>query len=152
MTLVAALLAASVAHAATSEPVRCESGRVVRVRTLERAEGAVGGPSPAAPDERPPSTTGGALHFLTLECGERTWEARVSDEAPGLRPEDLQPRENVSFRIRGHEVFLKRCDGSELETHLVSKTPGKAPPEEPGKEGGANHPRQGGPPLENRRP
>jgi len=94
--------------------VTCPSGRLVKVRTLERAEGGAGGLSPALPDARPPSRPGGALHFLTFACGERSWEARVAEGSPGLRREDLRAREGVSFRVEGERLFVERPDGTEL--------------------------------------
>jgi hypothetical protein len=141
MTPSVAVFAASLALLAHSEPTGCEGGRVVKVRTLERAEGARGGPSPAAPDDRPTVTPGGALHFLTVECGGRTWEARVAEGAPGLRPDDLRPRRDVSVRVRGDRLFLKRSDGSELQTYLVPGRPGQEPSEEGEEDRGADHPR-----------
>jgi hypothetical protein len=108
----------ALALAAAGDPacgaVTCPSGRLVRVRTLERSEGIAGGPSPALPDARPPSRPGGALHFLTFACGPRSWEARVAAAAPGLRPEDLRPRDGVSFRVEGETLYVERPDETEL--------------------------------------
>jgi hypothetical protein len=110
-----------------SPTVTCESGRVVTVRTLERSEG---GPSRGATDGRPPSSGRGALYFLTLRCGDRTWETSVPEGAPGLRREDLRPRDHVAFRVEGTKLYLKRSDGTRLVLH-VSAPPPDAKKDEP---------------------
>jgi hypothetical protein len=107
-----------------TKPVECEGARLVKVRTLERAEGAGSGPSPAVPDGRPPSSATGAIHFLTLECGGTTWESRVAAGAPGLRADDLRPRGGLSVRVADGKLFVKRDDGTELETRLVDPARG----------------------------
>jgi hypothetical protein len=123
MLLAIAILAVTLGDP-PAKPVECEGGRLVKVRTLERAEGAGSGPSPAAPDGRPPSAATGALHFLTLECGGTTWESRVVAGAPDLRAGDLRPRGGLSVRVADGKLFLKRDDGTELETRLADPVGG----------------------------
>jgi hypothetical protein len=111
----------------------CEHGRLVTVRTLERSEVSLGGPSPAGTDQAPPSSARGALHFLTFQCGDRTWQARAPEGTPGLRREDLRPRDDVAFRVEDGKLYMTRADG----TRLVLRVSKPRPAPEPGKVGPA---------------
>ena len=44
--------------------------------------------------------------------------------APGLRAGDLRPRGGLSVRVAEGKLFLKRDDGTELETRLVDPAAG----------------------------
>jgi hypothetical protein len=121
MILLPVVFVLALARPPVSPTVTCESGRLVAARTLERSEGPGGGPSPAAPDERPPSSGRGALHFLTFRCGDRTWEASIPEGTPGLRREDLRPRDGVTFRVEGGKLYLKRSDGTDLVLHVSNR-------------------------------
>jgi hypothetical protein len=123
MIVLAFAFAFALARPPVSPAVTCESGRVVRVRALERSEGPVRRPSPAARDERPPSSGRGALYFFTLRCGDRNWAASVPEGAPGLRREDLRPRDDVTFRVEGTKLSLKRPDGTHLVLHVSAPRP-----------------------------
>jgi len=129
MILGLCLLALAERPASSGPP--CETARLLKVRTVERAEGRPGGPLPPTHEgaTRAPEASSGTLYDLTLECGEKAYLARVVGGTPGFRPDDLHAAVSLRLRAEGGKLFLKREGGAEFEATLAAApSPPGSPP------------------------
>lgn len=109
----------------------CESARVLKIRTVERAEGRVGGPAPATEDDAAgiPRGISGAIYYISLDCGGKAYIARVSGGTPGFDPDELAAAASVHLRWEDGKVFLQSEHGAEFEAILATlPSPRAAPP------------------------
>jgi len=100
----------------------CESMRLLKVRAEERAEAHGGGPVPP-PGQGAALVEGasaGTLYYLTLECGGKTYVARVVGGTPGFRPDELRPGITLRLKDKGGRLFLGRAGGAAFETSVAS--------------------------------
>lgn len=130
MTLGLCLLALALAEEPALARPPCESARLLKVRTVERAESRAGGPVPptgegAAPA---PEVSSSTLYDLTLECGGKAYVARVVGGTPGFRPDELDAATTLRLRAEGGKLFLKREGGAEFAATLAAARSPQAPP------------------------
>ncbi|HEX9189556.1 MAG TPA: hypothetical protein VGB87_20945 [Vicinamibacteria bacterium] len=128
MILGLCLLALAEPPAAVGPP--CETARLLKVRTVERAEGRPGGPLPPTHEgaTRVPEASSGTLYDLTLSCGEKAYVARVAGGTPGFRPDDLEAAVTLRLRAEGRRLYLRREGGTEFEATLAAAPSTHGPP------------------------
>ncbi len=70
----------------------CESARLLKVRTVERAEARVSGPVPPIEEgeARPAGVASSTIYYLSLDCGGKAYVARVLGGTPGFQPDDME--------------------------------------------------------------
>jgi hypothetical protein len=108
----------------------CETARLLKVRTVARAEARAGGPVPPTDEGAAPApdVAPGTLYDLTLECAGKTYMARVVGGTPGFRPGDLEAASTLRLRAEGGKLFLKREGGTEFEATLAAAGSPRVPP------------------------
>jgi hypothetical protein len=107
----------------------CESARVLKLRTVARAEGLIGGPISATDNgvTRAPDAISSAIHYVSLECGGQVYVARLLGRTPDFRPEKLGMSVTVR-RTDGGKFLLKSEHGVEFEAILAAAPPPDATP------------------------
>ncbi len=79
-------------------------------------------------EPRPVGPASGAIYYLSLDCGGKTYVARVPGGTPGFQPEELEAAGTLRLRAEGGKIFLKSKAGTEFEATVIAAPTAEAPP------------------------
>jgi hypothetical protein len=68
------------------------------------------------------------MYYLSLDCGGKTYVARVPGGTPGFQPEELEAAGTLRLRAEGGRTYLKSEAGAEFEATLIAAPPTESPP------------------------
>ena len=108
----------------------CESARLLKVRTVERAEARVSGPVPPIEEgeTRPAGVASSTIYYLSLDCGGKAYIARVLGGTPGFQPDEMEAAPTLRLRAEGGKIFMKSEGGTEFEATLIATPAPDSPP------------------------
>lgn len=110
----------------------CDCLRVLKIRTVERAEATLGRPVPPSKEgeSRPVDATSSAIFYLSLECEGQRYVARVLASTRGFKPDEVAAAGSLyPRRAETGKVFLKTEAGFEFEAIVaIADSPTISPP------------------------
>ena len=119
---------AFVCHQAKALGLPCNTARLLKIRSVEMAESGNRGPVPPSNDDGPRSatSTSPAIYYLSLDCGGKSYVARVARGTPGFQPDELSASTVLQVKEEDGKVFLRSNAGTEFEATLAVKNKGQA--------------------------